>query len=147
MVESLPSNFFFFKRHVYCVKYLLRSKNFNYSSEKQILKNENILTATLNISAKNKRIQSPVSMCLSLLKYFNLEMLPHRGFWQSISHSVSLLWPWVPQIPVSFVVGHSRNSWQHFSCPPEVETLKEGDLTNRNSETMKWLKSKLYATT
>lgn len=77
---------------------LLCSKNFNYSSEKQILKNENILTATLNISAKNKRIRSPVCMCLSLLKYFNWEMLPHRGFWQSVSHPVSLLWPWQPQI-------------------------------------------------
>lgn len=81
MVENLPSKLFcfvFLKTCLLCED-LLCSKNFNYSSEKQILKNENILTATLNISAKNKRIRSPVCMCLSLLKYFNWEMLSHMG--------------------------------------------------------------------
>lgn len=91
MVENFPSNLFFFlkKRHVYCVKYLLHSKNFNYSSEKQILKNENILTETLNTSAKKKKIRSLMCVFLSLLKYFDLEMLPHRGFCQSNSRSHS----------------------------------------------------------
>lgn len=92
MVENFPSKLFFFwkkkkRRHVYCAKYLLCNENFNYSSEKQILKNENILTATLNTSAKKKKIPIPsVFVFVPLLKYFDLEMLPHRGFCQSNSH-------------------------------------------------------------
>lgn len=46
------------------MKYLLHSKNFNYSSEKQILKNENILTETLNTSAKKKKKNPVPNVCV-----------------------------------------------------------------------------------
>lgn len=100
------------------MKYLLCGKNFNYSPGKQILKNENILTATLNISAKKKKKSRIPSVCVfvSLLKYFDLEMLPHRGFCQSVSHPLSPSRSECPKFSVSSVVGHGRCPWWHC-CP------------------------------